>query len=79
VLGLGATIVTNKRKIEADKFFKGLYETALEPGERTPTATAAITISGRPTSPARWKPMAIAHALTCASPRQTSLSDCPER
>ena len=33
VLGLGATITTNKRKIEADKFFKGLYETALEPGE----------------------------------------------
>jgi len=32
-LGLGATIHTNKRKIEADKFFKGLYETALEPGE----------------------------------------------
>ncbi|HVL35675.1 MAG TPA: FAD binding domain-containing protein, partial [Burkholderiales bacterium] len=33
VLGLGATISTNRRKIEADKFFKGLYETALEPGE----------------------------------------------
>jgi aerobic carbon-monoxide dehydrogenase medium subunit len=33
VLGLGATIVTNKRKIEADKFFKGMFETALEPGE----------------------------------------------
>ena len=33
VLGLGATIATNKRKIEADKFFKALYETALEPGE----------------------------------------------
>jgi carbon-monoxide dehydrogenase medium subunit len=32
-LGLGASIVTNKRKIEADKFFKGLYETALEAGE----------------------------------------------
>jgi len=32
-LGLGATITTNKRKIEADKFFIGLYETALEPGE----------------------------------------------
>ena len=32
-LGLGATITTNKRKIEADKFFAGLYETALEPGE----------------------------------------------
>jgi carbon-monoxide dehydrogenase medium subunit len=33
VLALGATITTNKRKIEADSFFKGLYETALEPGE----------------------------------------------
>jgi carbon-monoxide dehydrogenase medium subunit len=33
VLALGATITTNKRKIEADKFFKGLYETALEAGE----------------------------------------------
>jgi carbon-monoxide dehydrogenase medium subunit len=32
-LGLGATITTSKRKIEADKFFTGLYETALEPGE----------------------------------------------
>src|SRR5205814_9233045 len=32
-LGLGATITTNKRKIEADGFFKGLYETALEAGE----------------------------------------------
>ena len=33
VLALGATITTNKRKIEADDYFKGLYETALEPGE----------------------------------------------
>ena len=33
VLGLGATITTNKRKIAADEFFKGLFETALEPGE----------------------------------------------
>ena len=33
VLALNATITTNKRKIEADKYFKGLYETALEPGE----------------------------------------------
>jgi carbon-monoxide dehydrogenase medium subunit len=28
-LGLGATIHTNKRKVDADKFFKGLFETAL--------------------------------------------------
>jgi len=33
VLGLGATITTNKRNIEADKYFKGLFETALEQGE----------------------------------------------
>ena len=29
VLGLGATVHTNKRKITADDFFKGMYETAL--------------------------------------------------
>lgn len=33
VLGLGATVVTNKRRIAADDFFRGLYETALEAGE----------------------------------------------
>lgn len=33
VLGLGATIVTSKRKIEADKFFKGMFDTALESDE----------------------------------------------
>ena len=33
VLGLGATINTNKRKIAADEFFKGMYETALADGE----------------------------------------------
>jgi carbon-monoxide dehydrogenase medium subunit len=33
VLGLGATVHTNKRAIPADSFFKGLFETALEPGE----------------------------------------------
>jgi carbon-monoxide dehydrogenase medium subunit len=32
-LGLGATIHTNTRQIAADDFFKGLYETALKPGE----------------------------------------------
>lgn len=33
VLGLGATINTNKRKLTADEFFKGMYETALQSGE----------------------------------------------
>src|SRR5215472_8430161 len=33
VLGLGATVQTNKRKISADDFFKGMYETALADDE----------------------------------------------
>ena len=33
VLGLGATVHTNKRTIAADDFFKGLYETALAEDE----------------------------------------------
>lgn len=33
LVGLGATVHTNKRKIAADDFFKGLFETALEAGE----------------------------------------------
>src|SRR5450755_511029 len=33
VLALGATIQTDRRKIAADDFFTGLYETALQPGE----------------------------------------------
>ena len=33
IVGLGATIETNKRKSAADDFFTGLFETALEPGE----------------------------------------------
>lgn len=32
-LGLGATIITNKRKIAADDFFTGMFETALRRGE----------------------------------------------
>ena len=32
-LGLGATIVTNKRRIPADEFFTGMFETALEGDE----------------------------------------------
>src|SRR5450755_3785219 len=33
VLGLGATIHTDRRTIRGDDFFTGLYETALKPGE----------------------------------------------
>ena len=33
VLGLGATVNTDRRSIPADSFFTGMYETALQPGE----------------------------------------------
>jgi aerobic carbon-monoxide dehydrogenase medium subunit len=33
VLGLGATVHTDRRSITADAFFTGMYETALQPGE----------------------------------------------
>ncbi len=33
VLGLGATVITNKRQIKADDFFTGMFSTALEDGE----------------------------------------------
>jgi len=33
VLGLGATVHTNSRKIAADSYFTGLFTTALRPGE----------------------------------------------
>ena len=33
VLGLGATVNTNKRSIAADQFFTGMFETALQAGE----------------------------------------------
>lgn len=42
VLGLGATIHTNKRKIAADDFFKGMYETALADGELITSVTFPI-------------------------------------
>jgi aerobic carbon-monoxide dehydrogenase medium subunit len=32
-LALGATIITNKRRIKADDFFTGMFSTALEPSE----------------------------------------------
>ena len=33
VLGLGATVITDKRRIAADDYFQGMFTTALEPGE----------------------------------------------
>jgi aerobic carbon-monoxide dehydrogenase medium subunit len=33
VIGLGASVITNKRTIQAADYFKDLFETALDPGE----------------------------------------------
>ncbi len=33
IVGLNATVITNKRKISADGFFKGMFDTALKDGE----------------------------------------------
>ena len=41
-LALNATIVTNKRKIPADEYFKGLFETALEEDEIVTAVTFPI-------------------------------------
>ena len=42
VLGLGATVHTNKRTIAGDSFFTGLYETALQPGELITAVSFAV-------------------------------------
>jgi carbon-monoxide dehydrogenase medium subunit len=39
MVALAATIVTNKREISADKFFTGLFETALKDGEIVTSVT----------------------------------------
>ncbi|CDZ65164.1 Carbon monoxide dehydrogenase, medium subunit [Neorhizobium galegae bv. orientalis] len=39
LLGLGATIVTDRRSMSADDFFTGLFETALEEGEMVTSVT----------------------------------------
>jgi carbon-monoxide dehydrogenase medium subunit len=45
MLGLGATIKTNKREIAADDFFQGLFTTALDAGEII--TSIAITVPKR--------------------------------
>ncbi|QJR14781.1 FAD binding domain-containing protein [Usitatibacter palustris] len=42
LVGLGATVNTSTRKIPADQFFKGLFETALQAGEIITSVTFPI-------------------------------------
>ena len=43
VLAMGATIQTDKRSIEADDYFQGMFTTALQPGELIVSVTFPIT------------------------------------
>lgn len=42
ILGLGATVTTNKRRIAADDFFTDMFETALGPGELIVSVTFPV-------------------------------------
>ena len=42
ILGLGATVTTNKRTIAADDFFTDMFETALAPGELITSVTFPV-------------------------------------
>jgi aerobic carbon-monoxide dehydrogenase medium subunit len=46
VLALDATVVTDRREIAADAFFRGLFETALEPGEIITTLRFPLPSAG---------------------------------
>jgi carbon-monoxide dehydrogenase medium subunit len=73
VLGLGATITTNERKIAADDFFKGLFETALKDGEiitsvTFPTASKAAYMKF-PNPASRYAMVGVFVAQTASGPR----------
>ena len=46
VLALDATVVTDRREIAADAFFRGLFETALDPGEIITALRFAVPSAG---------------------------------
>ncbi len=46
MMALGATIVTNKRKVKADKFFTGMFDTALAEDEFVKAVTFTAPKSG---------------------------------
>ena len=58
VLALSATIVTNTREIAADQFFRGMFETALAPGELITAVKLPIPLT---LSTAALKDPAVAH------------------
>ena len=72
-LALGATILTNKRRIPAQDFFKGLFETALDAGELItqvsfPIPQRAAYINSR-TRPSRYALVGVFVAKTAGGVR----------
>ena len=61
ILGLGATIKAHQRAIEGDKFFTGLFETALAPGELITSVEFPVPEKAQeppPTTPRPGRPAA---------------------
>jgi aerobic carbon-monoxide dehydrogenase medium subunit len=72
-LALDATIVTNSREIAADKFFLGLFETALKPGELITAVKFPIPLGAAyvkfPNPATRFALVGVFVARTKAGPR----------
>ena len=73
VLGLGATVHTNKREIAGDDFFTAIFETALEPGEMVtkvsfPVPTKAAYMKF-PNPASRYAIVGVFVAQTASGPR----------
>ncbi|MCW5746952.1 MAG: xanthine dehydrogenase family protein subunit M [Alphaproteobacteria bacterium] len=73
VVALGATITTNERKIAADDFFKGLFETALKDGEVITSVTFPAVSKAAymkfPNPASRYAMVGVFVAQTSAGPR----------
>ena len=79
ILALGATIVTNTREIAADLFFRGMFETALEPGELI-TAVKLPSLPPPATPKCRtWRRASRWSACSWRSSQQVCASPSPER
>jgi carbon-monoxide dehydrogenase medium subunit len=72
-LALGATIITDRREIDAGDFFSGLFETALEPGEILTAVSFPVpekmAYAKFPNPASRYSMAGVCVALTAEGPR----------
>ena len=73
VVGLGATVHTDRREIAGDDFFTGMFETALEPGEMVARvsfpAPSKAAYMKFPNPASRYAIVGVFVALTAGGPR----------